>query len=161
MKSTNLLIDIANNIHNDTFSNIDAKYDLYKQQLRKEHNHVDMILTKCEVYILTLSLINDLLANMGYNKINYITDFKNVKRTDIELESNNGIIEKYLTNDKLFKYFNKPQLKYYDKDRTKCYTLSILRVLIPYLGYQLNETHQNKTIEKGIYTRIPVYSINN
>jgi hypothetical protein len=84
---------------------------------------------------LILKFVNNILKNMDKPKINNLTEFKNITKTELVIDRNDNLAKSY---SKLFlKHFSKKEIKYYDMERIKHYSITLLRSILKN-NYELN-----------------------
>lgn len=86
-------------------------------------------------YNLILRFVNTILKNIGKDKINDLTDFKDISRDDFMVDENKDIFMEYQTE--IFELFDKKKIGYYRKNETKCYTLTFLRCILKEINYKI------------------------
>ena len=133
--------------------NIKVKKDKTKKQIPKL---IDKTTNK---YKITLKFVNKLLAKMGENQIEDLTEFRNIDRLDIIKHENKIVLEEM--EEEIFKHFNKVKCGYYRKDKSgDGYTLNCLRGMTKEVGLKLHK--DRKDIYEGKFRRIGmIYSIKN
>lgn len=92
-------------------------------------------------YKIALQFINKILENLKKDKINDLTDFKNIDRDDIVLDINKKTFDEM--QDELFKHFNKKNCGWYARKRKKEYILTFLRKMCKELGFIFSYIQQD------------------
>lgn len=98
----------------------------------------NMIDKNSDKYKVLLKLVNNILSNIGKEKIVEVTEFQNIDRDDIIKEVN--ITTFRAIEKELFEYYDKYKCGYYKK--SNAYVLNCLRGLVKELGYKLIYTRK-------------------
>ena len=84
-------------------------------------------------YKLTLDFINDLMVQMGKERIKNLTEFKDIKRDDLLTDECNEIMERYL--ERFISTFGKTTIIYRTKNKVGAYILTLLKSTVSHIGY--------------------------
>ena len=85
-------------------------------------------------YKVTMVFLNDLLEAMNKNKIEVITEFKNVDRKELLTDACNTVMNKHITD--IIKHFGKTKICYYRRAEIDHYILTLIKYLTSLCGYQ-------------------------
>lgn len=107
-------------------------------------------------YEVCLDLVNSILRTIGYEEIEELTDFKNVKREDLIKPEVMELIEE--KEKDIFPPFDKMQCRYYNRKKRKNYEIVLLKHMVRDL--ELNFESQIKAKSVGyVTTKYIVYNI--
>lgn len=94
-------------------------------------------------YQVTLKFLNKILANLGKEEINDITEFKNIDRLDIISDINKDIFDDM--KDEILEHFEKTSINYYQRSAVTSYSLTLLKKMVPQIGYVAISTKKDIT----------------
>jgi hypothetical protein len=110
-------------------------------------------------YKLGLKFINALLVKLGKDKIDDITQFKDIRRDNLLGDGSKEILNEYI--EKLAFNFGRTKLQYNKKDVYDTYVLSVLRSITTILGYKFvtKRNRKKEALNNSNKTAIVEYSI--
>jgi len=120
------------------------KLDTMNEKIN-EFKDVDLI-TNQKIDII-LKLINDVLTNVGLNKIDKIDDFIDIDRDYICDPVNNKVTNKY--EEELLKFYTKSFLVLFNKDKMKNYHISVIKKVCKDVGYEFISRDSRKKNSSG------------
>ena len=108
-------------------------------------------------YKITLKFVNKLLENIGYKKINDLTEFKNINRDDIIKNKNKKSLD--AMEKEFLKYFDKSDIGWYRKASVDYYILTFLRSVCRCIGLKFNFDKKDisEEIDGKKYRRTHIY----
>ena len=93
---------------------------------------------KCDInnpkYIVLLDFLNQILVNIGKQKIKKLEDFRDIDREDIIIDANKILLDGDMGKI-LFEHFDKGACGWYRRKLTETYILSFLRYSCKMIGY--------------------------
>lgn len=107
-------IDRLDDKINKHFNNLDNKINGYDDINEKDKEKINLI----------LEILNKVLLNSEKNKIDKLTDFRDIDRDIIYNQINSNVVYEY--EDRVCKIFNKKDIGWYNRLNNKCYTLSFI-----------------------------------
>jgi hypothetical protein len=136
------------------YKNIKNKNNKSKKDIIKKN--IMMVAKESPKYQIILVFINKILENIGKNKINNLTDFIDIDRLDILKQVN---IDTFIQMEsEILKYYDKKNIGWYARNRTKHYILVFLRKVCIELGLIFKSIQKEKSI-KGYKKTYFLYSI--
>ena len=96
-------------------------------------------------YKLLLKLVNKLLVNMGKDKIEILTDFKDIDREEILSKKNEETLNKMISE--FYPLFDKRKSGYYSNKKSKFKVVNILRGLTKETNYEFKYKNKEVYIE--------------
>ena len=158
MSNSNKKKDILKTIKCLSEAEVVALYEKHIKPKQDEEKSADKIKTidkTTEKYKLVLELTNGILKNINSDQITDLTDFKDIKRTDIIQEENTKMLD--LIADKLLQHFD---IKVAYNRKTPNIVLNCLRTLCKQLdGLAFVKTRKEIHNNDGFRKDITIYSI--
>ena len=101
-----------------------------------------------EKYKVVILFLNDILTILGKQKITEITEFIDIKRSDLIKDECKNILKNHL--NVLIEQFGKSKLHYSQRNDIDTYILTVLRKITTLCGYNLqSKTNQKRVTKEG------------
>ena len=149
--ANNNLILARNNIHNRKL------FSLYYNRYKKDECVSYKNIREYMRYILVCRFVNHVLLKIGRKPVNKLTDVKNLDKKDLDKLDCSEDIDIFIPL--LSEYFTTHEIKYYEKNRAKCYLLVLLKSLLKNEHYKLKIKNRTKKLSEGAYAFVRYYDI--
>jgi hypothetical protein len=147
-------LDLSDDVINKLYIDImqKKKLDVFMRGMHVSKAKYDKLDKNDPRYKLTLEILNIILVKLNMDKIDVITNFKNIKRDDLMKQIIKTIFS--LHTVKIVELFSKYNVVNFQKVYNENYVINMIRSLVTYCGY--NFLSKQKKFVNG-YVRI--YSI--
>jgi hypothetical protein len=126
---------------------------------KQDKNKIEKAVKGSEKYELVLSFLNAVMKSINREEIKEITEFKNVKKSDLYNDACSKTLDEYIP--KLVFVFSKNGIRYNSRKWVRLYILTVIKCVVQLCGYILKDSSvkENNNSKSHKTERETMYSV--
>ena len=126
---------------------------------KQDPNKIEKVPKGSEKYELVLSFLNAVMKSINREEIKEITEFKNVKKSDLYNDACSKTLDEYIP--KLVFVFSKNGIRYNSRKWVRLYILTVIKCVVQLCGYILKDStvKENNSSKSHKTERETMYSV--